>query len=220
MIVLAIPDTHSPFMHPGAVDFLSEINKKWKPKKVIHLGDEADQHALGRWGADPDGRSAGDEHKAILKDIKPLYKLFPKVEVCESNHGKRPYRKAFEAGIPKAYIRNYPDFMESPAGWTWHDDIEIDGVIYQHGEGYSGKMGALKCALDNRRSTVIGHIHSFAGVQYSATKRDTIFAVNAGCLIDVKAYAFAYAKVYPHKPTLGAVIVIDGREVIFIPFNK
>lgn len=204
-------------MHPNAVDFLSDLRKEYKPDKIIHLGDESDQHALGEWDKDPDGLSGGMEYEAMLKQIKPLYKLFPKVDVCESNHGKRPFRKAFKAGIPRAYLKKYHEFMEAPAGWRWHDDVEADGVVYEHGEGYTGKMGALKAALDNRRSTVIGHIHSFAGIQYSATKRDQIFGFNVGWLGDYKAYAFAYGKVYKNKPVLGAGIIVDGREAIFVP---
>lgn len=215
--ILICPDTHAPFMHPKALQFLKELKKEYRPKVVIHLGDEVDAHALSQWGSDPEGLSAGDELKKAIEQLKGLQSLFPKLYLCESNHGKRPFRKAFQAGIPSAYLREYQDFLKAPRTWVWKDSWEFDGVIYQHGEGYTGKDGALKAALTNRKSTVIGHIHAWGGVQYSATKKDQIFGMNSGCLIDDEAYAFKYAKTYPHKATLGASVVIDGCEARFIP---
>lgn len=217
MIVLYIPDTHGPFMHKDALDFLSIVKREYKPDRIVHLGDEADQHALGDWPVDPDGMSAGDEHRELLVQMKGLYKLFPTVQVCESNHSKRPYRRALKCGIPKAYIKAYKEFMEAPVAWSWHEYVETDSVLAIHGEGYSGAAGALKAATSNRRSTVIGHIHSYAGVQYMASSKDTIFAMNAGCLIDLERYAFAYGKTHASKPVMGCGVVIDGREARFIP---
>jgi hypothetical protein len=46
-----------------------------------------------------------------------------------------------------------------------------------------------------------------------------IFGMNVGCGVDVKAYAMAYGKVYPKKPTLGCGIVIDGKIALFIPMD-
>lgn len=216
MIVLVIPDTHSPFMHEGALDFLSKLNREFKPDKVIHLGDEVDAAALSRFEKDPDGMSAGAEHRVALAQMKPLYKLFPEVSVCISNHGARPFRKAFEAGIPRAYLKDYREFMEAPPKWQWQDSYEIDGVLYKHGEGLTGKDGAIRGAIANRRSFVCGHIHSFGGVVHLANDFDQIFGMNCGALIDHKAYSFKYAKHLLNKPTLGAGIIIDGFQPIYI----
>lgn len=218
MITLIVPDTHAPFMHSDAIDFLNDLRKEFRPDKIVHLGDEIDACALSKYDHDPDGDSAGVEHQKALVQLKQLYKVFPKVSVCHSNHSSRPFRKAFEAGIPKIFLRAYKDFMEAPVDWQWADRFEIDGVIYQHGEGYSGAQGALRAAERNRKSTVIGHLHSFAGVQFSATQWDQIFGMNCGCLIDQNGYGFAYGKTFPSKPVLGAGIIIDGKQPVFIAF--
>jgi hypothetical protein len=204
-------------MHKHAVEFLADMKSKFNPDQIVCLGDEADQHALGDWDHDPDGMSAGDEHKAMIAQLKPLYKIFPEVKVCESNHSKRPYRKAFKSGLPRAYMKAYREFMEAPYGWSWHDTIEIEKVLYMHGEGYSGPAGALKAAMSNRKSVFIGHLHSFAGVQYSATRGDQIFGVNSGCLIDEEKYAFAYGKIFPNRAVLGCSICVHGTAAQFIP---
>jgi hypothetical protein len=204
-------------MHPHALDFLSDLRKEFKPDKIIHLGDETDAYALSDWDHSPDGMSAGDEYHAAIRELKGLYKIFPDVMVCESNHGRRPFRKAFKAGIPRVYLRAYSEFMQSPKGWQWRDSWTLDGVLYLHGDGATGKDGALKLAQGHRRSTVIGHVHSFAGVQYVQGSQDRIFGANMGCLIDPDAYGFEYGKHLLSKPVLGAGIIIDGKEAYFRP---
>lgn len=218
--VLAIPDLHEPFGHPHAYDFLRDVAREYKPDKIVCLGDEKDFHALGKWEHDPDGRSPGDEHKEGNLRLKELFKLFPEAQCCTSNHTARPMRKAFAAGLPSNFLKCYREFLEAPDSWSWHDRIVIDGVQYLHGEGFSGQNAHITAALKHRQSTVIGHIHSFAGVQYSQTDRDRIFGVNSGWLGDINAYAFRYGKVFPHKPVLGCTIIIEGEAAIFLPMKN
>lgn len=204
-------------MHQGALSFLATLKREFKPDRIVQIGDETDAAALSNYESDPDGLSAGSEHCLALAQLKPLYKLFPEVSVCTSNHGSRPFRKAFSAGIPRAYLKPYKEFMEAPAGWNWADSFEIDGCLYIHGEGFSGKDGAVKAAIGHRKSTIIGHIHAFAGITPLAGPHDQIFAMNTGCLIDYSAYVFKYSKHQVNKPVLGAGIIIDGVTPIFIP---
>lgn len=214
--VLVIPDTQFPFEHVDMFDFLKAVVKKYQPNDFVHIGDEVDLHAMSNFDHDPDGYSAGHELKEALKKMHILYKIFPKMKVCTSNHTARPFRKAMKHGIPKAFLRDYHEFLEAPKGWEWADKWEIDGVVYEHGEGQSGANGALKAALGNMQSTVIGHLHAFAGIAWSANPRHLIFGFNCGCLIDNKAYAFAYGKNFKNKPILGCGVVIKGIP-IFIP---
>lgn len=214
--VLVISDTQEPFGHIDAILFLKWVKARHKVTQVVHIGDELDFHALGDWDHDPDGFSAGDELKRGLERMREYYKLFPKVKACVSNHTARPFRRAFKHGIPRAFLRDYKDFMQAPKGWEWKDQWEIDGVVYEHGEGFSGRDGAVKCALKNGAPTVIGHIHSFAGIQYWANSQQIIFGFNVGCLIDTKAYAFRYGKHNLNKPILGVGIVNKGIPE-FIP---
>lgn len=216
MIVLAIPDLHEPFGHKDAYDFLRDVSKEYKPKKIICLGDEGDQHRLSVHEQHPDMPSAKDEYTAMIKRLKTFYKLFPKTEVCISNHTARPFRKASSAGIPSLYLREYRDFMQAPRGWTWHQRILVQNVVYEHGEGVSGKDAAWKAMMQNKKSTVIGHIHGYGGVVYSSDPFSQTFAANAGCLVDVDALAFKYGEKYRNKSTLGCVVTIDGVEAYFV----
>jgi len=218
MKVLSIPDLQYPFAHKDHLDFLEAVADKFQPKVVVNQGDEVDFHALGDYDHDPDGMSAGDELEAAIEDLTKLAKLFPKQKICISNHTSRPYRRAYKFGIPAAFIKSYREFLKAPKGWEWSANFEIDGVVYEHGDspGISGAMGALKAAQKNMQSTCIGHLHSNAGIQWSANAKHLIFGFNVGCLIDKDAYAFKYGQNLKDKPILGAGIIDNGVPT-FIP---
>ena len=57
--ILVISDTHCPYHHPDLISFLKTIKKKYKPDRVIHIGDEVDSHAISFHDSDPDLYSAG-----------------------------------------------------------------------------------------------------------------------------------------------------------------
>lgn len=218
MIVLAIPDLHIPFHHKDAFKFLAAVKKKYKPNEVINMGDLEDWHSISMHDHDPDGLSPGMELSELRSAVKPLFKLFPKMKICTSNHGSLPLRRAFKFGLPSELIKSYKDILNMPNSWSIADSWEIDNVVYEHGESFSGQQGAIKSANANMQSTVIGHIHAFAGIQFSANSKHLIFGFNTGCLIDRHAYAFAYGKKIKSKPILGCGIIKNGIP-IFIPMR-
>lgn len=216
--VLVTPDLHLPFHHTDALDFLKAVKRKYKPNMFVNIGDFEDWHSISFHDHDPDGLSAGEELKALRKAAKPFYKEFPNMHVCTSNHGSLPLRRAFKFGLPKELIKSYNDMLQAPKSWVWADQWEIDGVIYEHGEGFSGAGGALKAAEQNMQSTVIGHLHSWAGIQFSANSKHLIFGFNTGCLINREEYAFEYAKKIKRKPILGCAIIDEGIPM-FVPMT-
>lgn len=215
-VVQILSDLHYPFSHRDSLDFLIAVREKYSPTRVVCTGDEVDHHALSDYDHDPDGDTAGVELKRALKDLRKLYTEFPEVQTCVSNHTARPFRRAYKYGIPRAYLRDYAEFLEAPEGWTWGEKFEIDDVVYEHGEGLTGKLGHLTGAEKNMQSTVIGHIHSHAGIAYLANPRFLIFGMNVGCLLDKDAYAMAYGIHLKSKPVLGCGIVDRGVPT-FIP---
>lgn len=215
-VVLAFGDTHYPFSHRDHLDFLDAVIQKHDPTLFVHTGDELDFHALSDYDSDPDGDSAGVEYKKGIKEMKKLYSLIPSARACISNHNARPYRRAYKSGIPTAFMRTYAEWMQAPEGWEWGFKFDIDGVVYEHGEGVSGKLGHLKAAEQNMQSTVIGHIHAHAGVAYLANPKHLIFGLNCGWLGDKDAYSMAYGRNNRNKPILGASIIDHGIPT-FIP---
>lgn len=221
MLVLAIPDLHAKYQHQDAWDFLRDLKNEYKPDKVIGLGDEAEFAGIGFHDINPNMPSSSDELEDTKAELKKgLYKIFPEMDVCTSNHTSRPFRRAMKYGLPTQFIRDYREFLEAPKGYRWQDSWEYDGVLYIHGEGFSGKNAAIQAAISHQQSVVIGHIHSWAGVQYVRTSKRQIFGLNSGCLIDDKALAFRWAKHFATKVTLGASVIIDGKSAQFIPLES
>lgn len=214
--VLVISDTHGPFQHPDTIPFLSAVKAKYQPTRIVHIGDEVDNHAISDYPTDPDGHSARREYDAALEFMLELYDLFPEVWACESNHTSRAYRKAFKVGLPRCMIRSYGEVWKAPLGWQWADRWVIDDVIYFHGEGTSGVRPHARAAERLMQSCVIGHVHAGAGVQVVQADKG-IFGMNVGCLINRNTYAMRYAKHMLTPVTLGCGIVHQGRRADFVP---
>ena len=208
--VLVISDIQAPFHHKDALPFLDTLKKKIKPTRVIAIGDTVDHYMLGDYPHDPDADNVTDEQKKALKFLKELYQIFPDSVELESNHNVRIFKKASGAGIPATYLKDYAEMFDFPKGWSLAESVVIDGVKYEHGHLHGGAQAAYGAAITNMCSTVIGHFHSYGGIQYIANQQKMIFAMNVGCLIDIHSYAFKYAKGNKRKPTLGTGVVTKG----------
>jgi len=216
MIVGTIGDTQIPFTHPGYLAFCQDTFESFRVDKVVHIGDVVDQHALSFYEHNPNGKSAGDEQEQAEAEVAKWTRAFPKIKTCIGNHDARHYRTARRAGIPDQYVKTYAEVWKTPR-WDWQMEHTIDGVLYEHGTGSSGKDAAFNRAVAQRCSVVMGHVHSFAGVKYHANPFTRIFGLNVGCGLDIRAYAFEYAKMTVHRPVLGCGIVVDGDVGLFVP---
>ena len=213
-VVLAIPDLHCPFHHPDSIPFLKAVVAKINPDEVVFLGDEVDFHSFSKYPKDPDGLSPGAELKAAIDALINFYLLFPKARVCVSNHTIRPHKLMKVNGLPSALFPAYSTMLNAPDGWIWHEHIVIDGVRYMHGDqGKGGKYGWTSNSEVYHQPVVVGHWHSKAGVFYDSH----MFNVNAGCLIDPKAYVFDYARHSHKKPNLGCAVIYGGKSAQFLP---
>jgi len=205
--VLVIGDTHCPFEKKGYLEFCLRIHKQLKCTEVVHIGDLVDNHSISYHEHDPDGRSPIDEMAETDKHLKKWFKAFPEVKLCRGNHDRLVDRKGKTNGLPSRAFKDFRDIWELPKGWT--DDFEfiIDNVKYLHGTGYSGKLGHIQCAIDQRMSCCIGHLHSFAGVGYLANNVDLVFGMNTGSGVDRSAYAFEYGRDFKNKPIISCGVV-------------
>ncbi|MDM8538814.1 metallophosphoesterase, partial [Desulfobacterales bacterium HSG17] len=209
--ILIISDTHFPFAINGYLKFVKKVYKKYNCNLVIHTGDLIDQHAISFHETEPDSMGFESENKLARKEIKRLAKTFPRMKICLGNHDMRLYRVAAKkAGIPVRCMKSLEELYDLPRGWELGEEFYIDGIKFVHGEGYSGMTGHINNAKDSRQSTVMGHLHSFAGVSYLANNNELIFGMNAGCLIDANVYAMRYGKKFKFKPTVACGVIIDG----------
>ncbi len=213
---LIIADLHEPFAYPTYLRFCKDQYKELEAEEAIFIGDIVDNHALSHFVSDPDGFSPGDEYRATKKMVKKWHDAFPGAKVLIGNHDARPYKQATQAGIPKGMMRNWNEIWDTPT-WEWAPSFVIDGVKYVHGTRSSGPTAALRRAIAARQSLVMGHTHSFAGVQYHASRKDLIFGLNVGWGGDDKTYAFEYGAEAPNRGCVGCGLVVNRAEAYWIP---
>ena len=209
--VLVIGDTHCPFDLDTYLDFLVDTYHNYNCNRVVHIGDEVDHHYSSYHETDANGMGGADELHYAKKRLQRYYKQFPDVDVVIGNHTRIIMRKAQTGGIPKEWIRDYNDVLEVP-NWRFVTEIEIDGVLYAHGEGGTART---KCKKD-LQSIVQGHLHTQLYVEYTVGRNNRVFGLQTGCGIDHEQYAFAYAKA-GLKPAIGCGVVIGGHTAIAVP---
>tara|TARA_R110000824_G_scaffold344886_1_gene531557 strand:- start:23555 stop:24439 length:885 start_codon:yes stop_codon:yes gene_type:complete len=213
--VLLISDMHIPYHHPDTLEFLQYLKTKHKPTKVICMGDELDKHALSFHDSDPDLLSAGDELRASLPIIAELKRMFPDMDILESNHGSLVYRKAKAHGVPRHYLKSYNDVLGVDDRWKWHFDLTIDlpdgnKCYFHHGKSnnvarVSQQMGM--CAAQ-------GHFHEIFRADYWGNSEGLFWGLQTGCLINDKAYAFSYNNVNIKRPLIGTAAIIDSLPIL------
>ena len=215
--ILVIADMHEPFCKKGYLEHCIAIKDKYQCGRIILIGDEVDLCGVSQWEKDPDGFSAGTEAELAQAKMKVWYTAFPEAFVCIGNHTARPFRQAKANGVPKKFIKSYEEAWEAPKTWKWADSWEFNNVHFTHGTGHSGPNAAIKIATRHRQNTVIGHIHSEAGIQYSASKIDLVWGMQVGGALDDKSYAAHYAKDQLKKSIVGCGVVVAGVLPIYEP---
>lgn len=204
--ILVIGDLHEPFALDGYLEFCKEQYTKFRCNKVIFIGDVIDNHYSSYHETDADGLGGGEELELAIKKIAKWYEAFPKATVIIGNHDRIIMRKAQTSSIPKAWIKNYKEVLETP-NWDFVDRKVIGDIQFIHGE--AGEASS-KCRAD-LMSTVQGHLHTKAYTEYFVGANFKIFGSQVGCGIDHDSYAMAYAK-RGKKPAIGCMVII-GEEV-------
>lgn len=213
--VLFISDMHIPYHHPDLIAFLKHLKVKYSPTRVICLGDELDKHALSYYDSDPDLPSAGDELRKSLPVIAELFKMFPTMDIIESNHGSLVWRKAKTFGIPKHYIKSYNDVLGVDGGWKWSFDLTITLPNGQKCYIHHGKSSdVIKLSQQMGMCAIQGHYHESFKIDYWGNPNGLFWAMQCGCLIDDDALVFSYNNVNIKRPVIGTGLIIDSQPVL------
>jgi len=213
--VLVIGDTHAPCMDVRYIKFLSDLHDQWNINRIVHIGDLVDNAAISYHPKSPSLRDSEREFSLAMDQVQMLYRLFPtKVDWLVGNHDALTERNMADCGLPRSALMDYTELWEIPK-WVAHPrftDLEIDGVIYRHGDkGKGGAMPAYSNAQSEFCSVVQGHYHAVGGVMYGANNKARYFGGQTGCGINISAAAFDYGKKFSKRPVLGAMVVIDGN---------
>jgi hypothetical protein len=209
--ILAISDQHFPHNHPDIVAFLAECKSKLKPDKVVNVGDETDGHAMSFHEHDPDLLSPGKELETAIRRLEPIYKLFPEMDLMESNHGSLVFRRGKAFGIPRHVFKSYRAILEAPQGWNWHEYLILNPtqgapIFVCHGRSSNVLANSKNVGMN----FIQGHHHSKFEIQSWANDFHLYWGMTVGCLIDRKSIAYSYGKTLNQKPIIGLGHVQEG----------
>jgi len=205
--ILVIGDLHCPFELDGYFEFCLDSYDRFACNQVIFIGDLIDSHATSRHETDPNGLSAKTELEQAIADLQKWREAFPVADVIVGNHDRVVMRRAFSSSIPSMWIKSFNEVLGT--SWNWSERMEYDGVQYVHGEGGTARTKAK----NDLQSTVQGHIHTQAYVEWMVGNRTKLFGMQVGCGLDRETYAAAYAKHYK-KQAIGCGVVIGGHTAI------
>lgn len=219
-VVGVVADLHIPFEHPNYLQFCLDTFKIHGVNHVVFIGDTFDQYAFSKYVKETYAMNQDDEIDLSIQHIKPWASAFGEPDVIIGNHDRRYILRSKEQGVGTKVLAPFKDIYELPKKWNVVDRTIIDDVLYKHGVNCQGRDGALNAAINERRSTVIGHIHSFGGCKYTANTENLIFGLNVGCGIDIAEYAFIYGEDAKYRPTLGCGIVYNNSYGTFVPMSQ
>ena len=208
--ILIIGDLHEPFCLEGYLEFCKETYKRYDCNQVVFIGDVIDNHFSSYHESDSDGMGGGQELELAIEKISKWYEAFPKADIIIGNHDRIIMRKAQSSQVPRKWIKEYKDVLDTPK-WNFVESVTYDDVLYIHGEGGTARSRMRK----DLNSVVQGHLHTQFYCDYLVGKNFSIFGMQVGCGIDNKSYAMAYAKNYG-KPAIGCGVVLENGTQ---PFN-
>ena len=218
-LIVTVSDLHSPYGHPDTIPFLRAIKDKYWAKAmrpcVVIGGDEIDGHSWSFHDANPDLMSPGDELQTAINRLEPLYKLFPKAYVLESNHGSLFYRKLRAHGLPRHILKSYRSILGAPTTWNWVPEVTLEMSNRRRVYMTHGKCAdVLNLSQSMGMSVVQFHFHESFGIRYWANPLNLHWAAQAGCLVDDSSLALAYNKGNLKRPLIGTVVIRDGYPIL------
>jgi UDP-2,3-diacylglucosamine pyrophosphatase LpxH len=223
---LLISDLQIPFEHHKALEFCRYLKRHFQvpDENVYNVGDELDQYWGGLWDKDPDASmTANQEIQKSVETLKTWYDAFPRMKLCDSNHGTRWKRKAMASSIPSQLMRLYREVIQAPNDWLWQKHWTVDAkrpFRVEHGDDWGGQYPHTQAALHLGISVVMGHHHSKVGIQHIKTSSQSLWGMVTGCLINFEEFAFNYARAAKFKPITGCgVVSADGRQPIWVPME-
>jgi predicted phosphodiesterase len=218
--ILVVGDLHCPFDLDSYLPFLLETYAKWNCNQILMIGDAVDNHYSSFHQTDADGYGGGEELDRAIKRLSKYRDAFAKIcdkkiEICIGNHDRIIMRRAFDSDIPARWIKSYNEVLGTD--WNWVESIVYDDVLYEHGEGGQAKTKAK----NNMMSSVCGHTHTQAYVEWLVGKKYRVFGMQVGCGVDASTYAAAYAKNFK-KQAIGCGVILGGHTAINIlmPLGK
>lgn len=211
-------DTHFPFADDDAIDKAIDFIGEMEPDYVIQIGDLYDLYTVSKFQKNPnfitpekemdEGRKAAERMWSRIKSASPRSK---RIQLF-GNHDLRLVKYVQESAsgalhLAKKYLK---EMMTFPGVETVSDEVEIAGIMFQHGHRKHGEH-----AKYNQQSTVVGHLHK-PGIVYLCNRNGPYWELNVGWLGDYRHEVFSYAAQKKMHGMLVGIGVIDELGPRFV----
>jgi UDP-2,3-diacylglucosamine pyrophosphatase LpxH len=196
--VLICPDTHLPYHDKLAWKTFLEVAKKWKPDKLVILGDLVDFHEVSTHSKDPKKRIPFDEEVRLCNlELDKISKLNVKeVRYLEGNHETRLTRYINDRCPELAGITDVRKLLHiQERGWKWtpyQKHTTIGKISFTHDVGFSGANAAAQSVNAFGGNIVVGHCHRAAGHYVSSVRGDRHVGWAMGWLGDASAIDYRH----------------------------
>ena len=212
--VLLIPDTHAPYHHKDALEFLARVNDKYNPDRVFHMGDWTDSYCFSRYPKDIEHEDTyTKEYKKVRKFTEDMLSIFPEGIAMKGNHDARLWERAKQAGVPRGLLLPYDEVIGlKGTNWQMKYDYSftVDANRQQWFLAHTKTASAINCAKTLGMNVAFGHEHVKFVIESFQSVHKRLYGVSTGCLIGDNRHAFAYNRQSMVRPNRGCVMLIDG----------
>ena len=230
--ICIVSDLQIPYHDPRAVNNLIDFIKRYKPDRVVSIGDEIDLPQVSKWEKGRMGEYAGTIGKDRDATVKILEKLRV-TDVIRSNHTDRLFNYIASYapglyGIPELQLENFLRLPELGITY-WRKPMPIaPNWVAVHGDhGRISQVAgqtALKQALQHGKSLVCGHTHRLGLSSVTEASGGIVGRIltglEVGNLMDFKKAHYTHGSANWQQGF--GLLYVDGRNVtpVAVPVAK
>jgi predicted phosphodiesterase len=230
--IVIVSDLQIPYHDPKAVYNLIDFIKRYKPDRVVSIGDEIDLPQVSKWEKGRMGEYAG----TIGKDRDATVKILEQLRVTDivrSNHTDRLFNYISSNaiglyGIPELQLENFLRLPELGITY-WKKPLPIaPNWVAVHGDhGRISQVAgqtALKQALQHGKSLVCGHTHRLGLSSVTEASGGIVGRIvtglEVGNLMDFKKAHYTHGSANWQQGF--GLLYVDGRNVtpVAVPVAK
>jgi predicted phosphodiesterase len=231
-LIVVVSDLQIPYHDPKAVHNLIDFIKRYKPDRVVSIGDEIDLPQISRWER---GR-LGEYARTIGRDRDTTVKLLEQLRVTDvirSNHTDRLFtyvasNAAGLMGLPELQLENFLRLPELGITY-WKKPMPIaPGWVAVHGDhGRISQVAgqtALKQAQSHGKSVVCGHTHRLGLSSVTEASGGIVGRIltgfEVGNLMDFKKAHYTHGSANWQQGF--GIMYVDGKNVtpVAVPVAK
>jgi predicted phosphodiesterase len=230
--IVIVSDLQIPYHDPKAVYNLIDFIKRYKPDRVVSIGDEIDLPQVSKWEKGRMGEYAGTIGKDRDATVKILEQLRV-TDVIRSNHTDRLFNYIASYapglyGIPELQLENFLRLPELGITY-WRKPMPIaPNWVAVHGDhGRISQVAgqtALKQALQHGKSLVCGHTHRLGLSSVTEASGGIVGRIvtglEVGNLMDFKKAHYTHGSANWQQGF--GLLYVDGRNVtpVAVPVAK